>query len=56
VILIELVFVASIASGFNSAANDANMDCFSGRDSETAWFEKSNFEMVFKTRYKNVPQ
>jgi hypothetical protein len=43
VILIELVFVAKIVSGFNSAANDANMDCFNGKDSETAWFEKSIF-------------
>ena len=56
VILIELVFVARIALGFNSAANDANMDCLSGKDSETAWFEKSIFEVVFKTRCKNVPQ
>lgn len=36
VMLIELVFVAKIASGRSSAANDANIDCFSGRDSETA--------------------
>jgi len=36
VILIELVFVARIASGLSSAANDANMDCLRGRDSETA--------------------
>jgi len=36
VMLIELVFVARIASGLSSAANDANMDCLRGRDSETA--------------------
>ena len=35
-ILIELVFVARIASGFKSAANEENMDCLSDKDSETA--------------------
>ena len=36
VILIELVFVARIASGLSSAANDENIDCLSGKDSDTA--------------------
>lgn len=36
VMLIELVFEARIASGLSSAANDANIDCLRGKDSETA--------------------
>lgn len=37
VILMELVFVARMALGLISAANDANMACFKGRDSDTAY-------------------
>lgn len=37
VMLMELVFVARIASGLSSAANEANIDFLRGRDSETAY-------------------
>ena len=37
VMLMELVFVARIASGLSSATNEANIDCLRGRDSETAY-------------------
>jgi len=36
VILIELVLVASMASGFNSEVNDSKIFFFIGRDSDTA--------------------
>ena len=37
VMLIELVFVARIASGLSSCENAENIDCFSDRFSETAY-------------------
>lgn len=41
VMLMELVFVARIASGLNSCEKAENIDCFSGRFSETAYTRPS---------------
>jgi hypothetical protein len=50
VMLIDDVFVASIASGRSCALNEANIDCFSGSDSDTAY----SFVRVVNTHPFNI--